>query len=212
VRRLLWLGDSLLIATGVIGLSTSACVRNFARSHGVLMLVGVLALLTMLGIAIDRALAMRAQRDEARARYPKITSRDQELFDRIDQAMGRGAESTSYLRSAFNGKSWQWTPLQPYLSFADNWGYDAMFDDPVLEAALRTFHETARDFYSDAAVESSSPVSGDRHHRFAVLNDGPHRPQYSKEWTATRNRLIGKAQATAEARDALYLLGRQRGY
>lgn len=212
MRRLLWLGDSLLIVTGVIAVLASGRVRDFARGHGVLMYIVSLVALALLAVAVDRAIDMQKQRDDSETRYPKITRRDQDLFDRIDQEMGRDTNATAYLRSAFNGKSWQWAPIQPYLSFADDWGYDALFDDPVMEESLRTFHDTARDFYGDAATESGSPYDANPRDRFAVLNEGPHRPQYSDEWTAVRNRLIEKARATAAARDGLYILGRQRGY
>ena len=201
-----------MVVLGIGALLASERVRDFAAGHGVLIYVMALALLLSAGIAIDRMLSMRTQRDEAIARYPRITRRDQELFDRIEREMGRGASATAYLGAVFDGKSWQWTPMQPYLSFADDWGGISMFDDPVMEVELRKFHSVASDFYGDAAVESAHPDDCDPHDRYAVLNSGAHRPQYGDEWTRVRERLIQKAQAMVAASDALYVLGRQRGY
>lgn len=212
MRRLLWLGDAVLIVVGVIVLLSSKTVRDFATEHGVLFYVVSLALVAVLVVAVDWNVALRGERDSALARLPKITARDQALFDRIDTEMGRGTTATQYLESVFNGKSWQWVPMQPYLSFADDWGHDAMFDDPEMETALRRFHTTAQEFYGDAAVESHNPSHRNALDRYAELNSGSHRPEYSAEWKEVRERLVEKARATSAARDALYLLGRKRGY
>lgn len=219
MRRLLWIADSALIVVGVALLLASDGARGFARDNGLFMYVLGLILLVLLAVAVDRYLSVRAKHDvavslrlQSEARFPTIRKRDQELFNRIEGEMGRDTPATAYLRSIFNGKSWDWLQMEPYLSFADGWGHNAMFDDPVMEESLRHLHKIASDFYSDGATESSPPDDSDPHLRIAELHSGPHRPQYGTEWNEVRDRLTSKARATAKACDALYVSGRQRGY
>lgn len=165
----------------------------------------------------DLAIAARdhaiAERDEARVRYPVRTSRDQELFNRIERELGPQSAALHYLEDTFGGKVWEHEPMLAYLDFA-YWGENEMFDDRTMHGSFVAAHRAATHFMS-GLIDEGFNDSGARHPDAPTqyrLIDNHNRPEYSREWKAARQDLIDRAHAATQAVRDLYNLGRQRGY